>query len=126
EHGRAEEVDAMLERELPESWEGLPTRFATTWEPVVRQRVEGASAADFVASRTGVAASRLTAPEGLALVGWLSVAGPAVVGRAAGGACLGRRRTCGWTPRRPPGPASARSCRTWAGPVCAGTRTAPR
>ena len=84
EHGRAEEVDALLERELPESWEGLPTRFATTWEPVVRQRAEVAAAADFVASRTGIAASRLTAPEGLELVDWLSLTGQAVLEVTAG------------------------------------------
>lgn len=61
EDGRAEEIDALLERELPQTWNGLPTRFATTWDPVVRQRVEVASAADFAASRLGIDAARLAA-----------------------------------------------------------------
>ncbi|WP_341855506.1 hypothetical protein [Brachybacterium sp. GPGPB12] len=46
-------------------------RFATTWEPVVRQRVEVASAADFAASRVGIAprgvsGARAARPGGLA------------------------------------------------------------
>lgn len=106
EHGCAEEVDALLERELPESWEGLPTRFATTWEPVVRQRAEVAAAADFVASRTGIAASRLTAPEGLELGDWLSLTGQAVLEVTAGplfhdgpGVLGGLRERLSWYPR---------------------------
>ena len=55
EGGAAQEVDALLERELPTQFRGHPVRFATTWEPVVRQRVEVASAADFAASRVGIA-----------------------------------------------------------------------
>lgn len=84
EDGRAGEIDALLERELPTSWQGLPTRFETTWEPVVRQRVEVASAADFVASRTGIDPSRLDSPEGLELLDWLSLTGQAALEVTAG------------------------------------------
>ena len=31
---------------LPEEWRGHPTRFATTWDPTVRQRAEVASPSD--------------------------------------------------------------------------------
>lgn len=84
EDGRAEEIRALLERELPAAWEGLPTRFATTWDPVVRQRVEVASAADFAASRTGIDAARLTSPAGPELLDWLALTGQAALEVTAG------------------------------------------
>ncbi|WP_422114610.1 DUF4037 domain-containing protein [Brachybacterium sp. UNK5269] len=84
EDGRAAEVEALLERELPEEWQGMPTRFATTWEPVVRQRVEVASAADFAASRLGLPASRLTGSGDLSLTDWRSLTGQAVLEVTAG------------------------------------------
>lgn len=80
----APDVDALLERELPATWRGMPTRFETTWEPVVRQRVEVASAASFVASRLGVDPAPLLSPEGLALTDWLSLTGQAVLEVTAG------------------------------------------
>jgi hypothetical protein len=105
EDGRAEEIDALLERELPARWEGLPTRFATTWEPVVRQRVEVASAADFVASRTGIDAARLTAA-GPELRDWLSLTGQAALEVTAGpvfqdgpGVLGALREQLAWYPR---------------------------
>ena len=84
EGGAAEEVDALLERELPERWRGLPTRFATTWDPAVRQRVEVASAGDFAASRVGIAPERLGSEEPLDLVDWLQLTGQAALEVTAG------------------------------------------
>ncbi|AXK45199.1 DUF4037 domain-containing protein [Brachybacterium saurashtrense] len=84
EEGAADEVDALLERELPASWRGLPTRFATTWEPVVRQRVEVARAADFAASRVGIAPGRLAADAPLDLADWLQLTGQAALEVTAG------------------------------------------
>ncbi|GAA4526920.1 DUF4037 domain-containing protein [Brachybacterium paraconglomeratum] len=79
EDGHAPAVDALLERELPEHWRGLPTRFETTWEPVIRQRVEVASAADFASSRVGIDADLLVGPAGLGLEDWLSLTGQAAL-----------------------------------------------
>lgn len=84
EEGAADEVDALLEKELPESWRGRPTRFATTWEPVVRQRAEIAPAADFAASRVGIAPERLAGDVPLELVDWLQLTGQAALEVTAG------------------------------------------
>ncbi|WP_040367658.1 DUF4037 domain-containing protein [Brachybacterium paraconglomeratum] len=84
EDGAAQEVDALLERELPTQWRGHPVRFATTWEPVVRQRVEVASAADFAASRVGIAPQRLDGAAPLDLVDWLQLTGQAALEVTAG------------------------------------------
>lgn len=106
EDGRAPEVDALLERELPERWQGLPTRFATTWDPVLRHRVEVASAADFAASRLGLPASRLTGSADLTLTDWRSLTGQAVLEVTAGpvfhdgpGALTAIRERLAWYPR---------------------------
>jgi len=106
EGGRAAEIDALLEQELPVRWQGLPTRFATTWEPVVRQRVEVASAADFVASRTGLDPAILMAPEPFPVREWLALSGQAVLEVSAGPVfhdgpgVLGRlRERLAWYPR---------------------------
>lgn len=84
EDGQAQQIDELLERELPAEWAGLPTRFATTWDPVVRQRVEVAAAADFVASRTGIAPEHLTAADGIPLHDWLALTGQAALEVTAG------------------------------------------
>ena len=84
EGGAAAEVDALLERELPATWRGLPTRFATTWDPVVRQRVEVASAGDFAASRVGIVPQRLVGAEPLELEDWLQLTGQAALEVTAG------------------------------------------
>lgn len=108
EDGRATEIDALLERELPPTWHGLPTRFATTWDPVVRQRVEVAPAAEFAASRLGVDAARLEAAggDGLTLSDWLSLTGQAVLEVTAGpvfhdgtGVLTALRERLAWYPR---------------------------
>ena len=39
------QVSLLLERELPESYQGLPVRFPLTWDPAVSHKVEIATAA---------------------------------------------------------------------------------
>lgn len=75
----AREVDALLDQELPDTWRGRPTRFATTWEPEVRHRCETATARDFTMSRLGADASRE-----LTTTDWLSLTGQAVLEVTAG------------------------------------------
>jgi hypothetical protein len=73
------DVVEYLERTLPDSYADLPTRFATTWDPVVRQRVEVATAEDFVTSRLGLDASR-----DLDAVDWLCLTGQCLLEVTAG------------------------------------------
>lgn len=72
-------VDAHLAERLPESFAGHPIRFAATWDPVVRHRVEVATARDFAISRLGVDATRE-----LLVDDWLSLTGQAVLEVTAG------------------------------------------
>ncbi|MFC7374573.1 DUF4037 domain-containing protein [Brachybacterium sp. GCM10030268] len=101
EDDRADPIDALLERELPRTWCGHPTRFATTWDPQVRHRVEVASAADFARSRLGLDPTR-----GLTVLDWLSLTGQCVLEVTAGpvfhdgtGAISRIRETLAWYPR---------------------------
>ncbi|MEN5073728.1 DUF4037 domain-containing protein [Isoptericola cucumis] len=73
------DVDAHLEAALPAEHAGLPTRFATTWEPVVRQRAEVATPAGFARSRLGLDPTTELDP-----VGWLSLTGQSVLEVTAG------------------------------------------
>ena len=75
--GRVEEVDRLLERELPEAFRGRPVRFPTTWEPVVRQRAEVVTARGLAESRAGVA--RPTT-----VLDWASLTGQAALELTAG------------------------------------------
>ncbi|MFI9485882.1 DUF4037 domain-containing protein [Promicromonospora sp. NPDC052451] len=75
---RVGEVDALLAASLPPSYQGWPTAFAVTWDPVVRHRVEVSAAADFVRSRTGVDIG------GLSAAGWLALTGQSVLEITAG------------------------------------------
>jgi hypothetical protein len=84
EEGAAAEVDALLERELPARWRGHPVRFATTWDPVVRQRAEVASAGDFAASRVGIAPARLTGDGRPEVIDWLQLTGQGALEVTAG------------------------------------------
>ena len=52
------DVDDHLAARLPDSFEGQPTRFATTWDPVVRHRVQVETARDLAVSRLGVDPTR--------------------------------------------------------------------
>jgi len=75
----AAQVDAHLARALPDAFGGHPTRFATTWDPRVRHRVQVEDVRTFVASLTGLDAS------GSWSVGdWLSLTGQAVLEVRAG------------------------------------------
>ncbi|NAZ85157.1 DUF4037 domain-containing protein [Kineococcus indalonis] len=73
------EVDALLERELPRDFAGHPVRFATTWDPHVRHRVEVATVEEFAASRLGLDVTRHWEPED-----WLALSGQAVLEVLAG------------------------------------------
>lgn len=84
EGGAAGEVDALLERELPRLWRDHPARFATTWDPVVRQRVQVASAADFASSRVGIAPERLSGDAPIEIIDWLQLTGQAALEVTAG------------------------------------------
>ena len=93
-------VDALLERELPEVVDDLPVRFSTTWDPVVRHRVEVTTVEAFVRSRLGVDAS---AP--LTVEQWLAVTGQSVLEVVAGpvfadtdGRLSAVRRRLAWYP----------------------------
>lgn len=75
----AAEVDAYLESALPESFDGRPIRFATTWDAQVRHRVQVEDVSSFVRSRTGVDATG-----SLSVEDWLSLTGQAVLEMTAG------------------------------------------
>lgn len=76
---RMDEVDAYLAAHLPEAFAGHPTRFATTWDPVVRHRVQVETARDLAVSRLGVDPTR-----DLTVDDWLSLTGQAVLEVAGG------------------------------------------
>lgn len=63
--------------DLPETYRGWPVRFATTWDPVVRHKVELGTVGGFVRSRLGVGPQLCT-------VDWLTVTGQAVLEVTAG------------------------------------------
>ena len=96
----AAHVDAYLEETLPESFEGLPIRFTTTWDAHRRHRVQVQDVASFVHSRTGV---DLRDP--LSTDGWLMLTGQAVLEVTAGpvivdtdGALTAARAALCWYP----------------------------
>lgn len=93
-------VDEGLQDGLPETFLGLPTRFATTWNPVVAHRVEVASPDEFAGSRLGIATDRDW--DG---ADWLSVTGQSVLEVTAGpvftdepGRLTAIRRRLSWYP----------------------------
>jgi hypothetical protein len=71
-------VDA-LEHSLPDEFGGHPTRFATTWDPLVRHRIDVLTIDAFLESRTGV-----PHPEELDALGWLALTGQAALEVTAG------------------------------------------
>jgi len=75
----AGDVARHLDAHLPETYAGWPTRFATTWDPVVRPRAEVATPGAFVTSRLGVDATT-----GLATLDWLGLTGQSVLEVTAG------------------------------------------
>ncbi|MBD5787751.1 DUF4037 domain-containing protein [Cellulosimicrobium terreum] len=74
-----EPVDSHLDANLPDTFEGHPTRFPTTWHPHSPHQVEVASPAAFVTSRLGVDATRP-----LDVQDWLALTGQAVLEMTAG------------------------------------------
>jgi hypothetical protein len=96
----APQVDAYLEETLPESFQGLPTRFTTTFDPHHRHRVQVQDVASFVHSRTDV-----DVREPLSTGDWLMLTGQAVLEVTAGpvfvdtdGALTDARATLSWYP----------------------------
>ena len=94
------DVDAHLSEQLPDSFAGLPVRFATTWDPVVRHRVQVGTARDLAVSRLGVDPTT-----DLTVGDWLSLTGQAVLEVIAGevfadsaGELDGIRRRLEWYP----------------------------
>ena len=73
------DVDALLDARLPESWRGHPVRFATTWDPAVRHRVEVTSAPSLAVARLGVDPT-----DGLEPWQWLGLTGQSVLEIVAG------------------------------------------
>lgn len=67
-------VDDHLSAHLPDAFAGHPTRFATTWDPVVRHRVQVQTAADLAVTRLGVDPTH-----DLDVGDWLSLTGQAVL-----------------------------------------------
>jgi hypothetical protein len=67
-------VAALLDEHLPDAYQGMPVRFATTWDPVVRHRVDVATVPGFVTRRLGVDAT-----VGLSPADWLGLTGQAVL-----------------------------------------------
>jgi Domain of unknown function (DUF4037) len=69
----------LLERELPESYQGYPVRFPMTWDRSVSHNVEVDTVAGFAASRLGVDPTA-----GLAELDWLVLTGQSVLEVIAG------------------------------------------
>lgn len=72
--GAVAQVDALLERTLPESFAGSPVRFGTTWHPEARHQVEVSTVAGFGLSRLGLDPTRE-----LESADWLSLTGQSVL-----------------------------------------------
>lgn len=77
--GLVVDVDAVLERDLPETFAGHPVRFPATWDPAVRHRVEVGTVAALAEQRLGLDA---VAPWDA--VDWLGLTGQAVLEVVAG------------------------------------------
>lgn len=73
------QVEAHLDRVLPDRFSGHPIRFPTTWDPHMRHRVQVEDVRSFVRSRTGANASA-----SLSVTDWLSLTGQAVLEVTAG------------------------------------------
>lgn len=73
------QVDDYLDTVLPETFGGYLTRFAVTWDPQARHRVQVGTVGNFVASRTGV-----NAFGALSIADWMSLTGQAILEVTAG------------------------------------------
>ncbi|QKG25793.1 DUF4037 domain-containing protein [Actinomadura verrucosospora] len=72
-------VSAMLERELPDRYNGRPVRFPVTWDPTVTHKVDIATVDGFCRSRLGVDPSG-----GPSVLDWLCLVGQCVLEVTAG------------------------------------------
>jgi hypothetical protein len=93
-------VSSLLEEQLPPGYGGLPTRFALTHDPIVRQRAEVCTAEAFVASHLG-----LDATGAMTSLDWLCLTGQSLLEVTAGqvfrddlGMLTGLRRKLAWYP----------------------------
>jgi hypothetical protein len=75
----APHVDALLDRELPDAYRGLPVRFPTTWDPTTSHRVHVATVSQFALGRLGV-----DPVAGLSPYDWLVLTGQGVLEVVAG------------------------------------------
>ncbi len=73
------QISGLLDRELPESYRGLPVRFPLTWDPSLSHKVEVATVAGFAASRLGIDPAG-----GLSVLDWLILTGQSVLEVTAG------------------------------------------
>jgi hypothetical protein len=68
--GAVPQVSELLERELPESYQGYPVRFPVTWDTSLSHKVDVATVASFAVGRLGVdPTSDLSALDWLVLTG---------------------------------------------------------
>jgi hypothetical protein len=72
-------VSEVLERELPQTFSGSPTRFGTTWDPMVRHQVQIDTPVGFATSRLGIDAG-----QPFSVGDWLSLTGQALLEVTAG------------------------------------------
>lgn len=93
-------VDGHLAEHLPKTFAGHPVRFATTWDPAVRHRVQVQTARDLAVMRLGLDPTADLTP-----ADWLSLTGQAVLEVAGGvvfadhsGELDGIRRRLEWYP----------------------------
>ena len=73
------QINLLLERELPESYRGLPVRFPVTWNPSVSHKIEVATVAGFATSRLGIDPTAE-----LSVLDWLTLTGQSVLEVTAG------------------------------------------
>lgn len=74
EPAQVDAVDAFLQQELPETYRGWPTRFATTFKPKLHHQVDVSAAEDFAESRLGIAVD-----VDWGAIDWLSLSGQSVL-----------------------------------------------
>ncbi|MFJ3394825.1 DUF4037 domain-containing protein [Leifsonia aquatica] len=94
------DVSALLDDDLPDTFRGLPTRFAFTGESLVRHHVEVTSVTEFAVDRLG-----FDPRDGIDVHDWLSVSGQAALEVTAGavfadptGELAAVRRALAWYP----------------------------
>ncbi len=73
------QISQLLERELPESYRGLPVRFPLSWNPSLSHGIDVATVAGFAAGRLGIDPAG-----GLSVLDWLVLTGQSVLEVTAG------------------------------------------